>query len=77
MPWARVEGHTTWYENTKDGQPRRGCFPLCEGCWTLLGHPEARIPYYAELIEQWEQDKPVEPEVRHAIGRAVANEGAR
>jgi hypothetical protein len=68
MPWSRVEHHTTWY-----GQGW-GCFPLCEACWRTLGHPEARIGYYAAMIEEWNKGKPVEPEVRAAIGRAVASE---
>lgn len=76
MPWTRVEHHTTWYETRADGGPKRGCFPLCEGCWTLLGHPEARIEYYAAMVDGWNEHKPVEPETRAAIGRAVANEGA-
>lgn len=71
MPWNRVDGHTTRYTETS------GCFPLCEGCWTLLGHPEARIEYYAALIDEWERcDYPIDAEKRAAIGRAVANEGA-
>lgn len=71
MPWSRVEGHVT---NYGEG---RGCFPLCEGCWDLLGCPEARIEYYANLIRNWENlGPPVEPETRRAIQRAVANEGA-
>lgn len=66
MPWPYVKRHDTPYG---DG---RACFPLCEDCWTLLGHPEARIEYYATLLDIWEQDSPVDPEVRQSIGRAVA-----
>lgn len=69
MPWGSVEAHTTWYREN------HGCFPLCEGCWTLLGHPEARIEYYATMLAVWEQDRPVKPETRQAIGRAVAEGG--
>jgi hypothetical protein len=69
MPWNRVKGHDTPYLKG------RACFPLCEGCWETLGHPEARIEYYAALLDAWDQDRPVEPEVRAAIGRAVANGG--
>ena len=69
MPWGTVEEHTTWYSEG------RGCFPLCEGCWTLLGHPEARIEYYAAMIEVWAQDGYDVEEDRCAIGRAVAAGG--
>lgn len=69
MPWARVEGHVTHYNNSS------GCFPLCEGCWLVLGHPEARIEYYATLIRYWESQHEVSDETKRAIQRAVANEG--
>lgn len=40
-------------------QATRGCFPLCKGCWVKLGTPEARLPYYRRLIDEWvEQDRP-------------------
>jgi hypothetical protein len=63
MPWNRVRGHDTPYGGG------RGCFPLCEDCWTLLAHPEARIEYYGALLDLWGD---VDPEVRAAVGRAVA-----
>lgn len=66
LPWRFVDGHTTEYTE------HQACFPLCEGCWTILGCAEARIPYYAALLDVWEQDKPVESETRRAIGLAVA-----
>lgn len=31
----------------------RSCFPLCETCWTGLGTPEARLPYYRVLWNEW------------------------
>jgi hypothetical protein len=75
MPWNRVKNHTTWYAGSPDRPASSGCFPLCEDCWLLLGSPEARIEYYGALIDEWEAlGAPVEPEVRAAIGRAVANE---
>ncbi len=46
-PWRFVVGHTTMYDD------QRGCFPLCEECWKKLGTPEARLPYYRALAEQW------------------------
>ena len=69
LPWRFVEGHTTWYTETS------GCFPLCAGCWQMLGSPEARIEYYAEMIRGWEKQHPVSDDTRRAIQRAVANEG--
>jgi hypothetical protein len=30
----------------------KGCFPLCESCWSELT-PETRLPYYKELYESW------------------------
>jgi len=30
-----------------------GCFALCEECWNELT-PEERIPYYEQLIADWE-----------------------
>jgi hypothetical protein len=65
-PWNHVVGHSTRYTE------HSGCFPLCESCWTRLGHPEARIPYYRTLIEEWDRSGCTLPdEERRAIGRAV------
>lgn len=47
--WRRVEGHVTLYTEGS------GCFPLCVGCWAKLGSPEARLPYYRELWEEWNE----------------------
>lgn len=34
----------------------RGCFPLHERCWRILKTPEARLPYYRQLVfEMWEE----------------------
>lgn len=66
MPWVFVDGHTTWYSEGL------GCFPLCEGCWTLLGHPEARIEYYGAMLDAWERDGLLREDDRRVIGRAVA-----
>jgi hypothetical protein len=68
MPWGTVREHVTNYTVTA------GCFPLCEGCWTLLGSPEARIEYYAAQIEWWDANgQGVSADTRRDIGRAVAN----
>ena len=62
--------HTTWYGD------HSGCFPLCEGCWRLLGCAEARIEYYGELIAHWESGgNVVTDEHKHLIMKAVANGG--
>lgn len=47
-PWATVKPHDTPYG------PNRGCFPLCEVCWTELAIPELRWPYYVRLWESWQ-----------------------
>lgn len=69
MPWGAVEHHTTWYSE------RVGCSPLCEGCWTILGAPEARIEYYKTLIDRWESHATVSEDDKRDIQRAVANGG--
>lgn len=61
--------HVTEYD------PANGCFPLCEPCWKLLGCGEARIEYYKELIDFWEQDVEVSEETKFNIMKAVANGG--
>lgn len=47
-PWRFVRGHTTEY-----GDHGSGMFPLCEDCWQELGTPEARLPFYRVVWEQW------------------------
>ena len=45
--WDRVASHST---ETSD----HSCsFPLCELCWRELGTPEARLPFYAALVDEW------------------------
>jgi hypothetical protein len=48
LPWAVVEGHITRYRT--DGVVTKGCFPLCEGCWSLLT-AEERVPFYYRFPE--------------------------
>jgi len=66
-PSCCVKDHVTDYNNG------HGLFPLCEGCWTLLGHPEARIPYYKTLVDHWvSEGSPKSPDDLADIARAVA-----
>jgi len=51
MPWSNVEGHSTYYTEG------RGCFPLCEDCWSSLTIEE-RLPYYKQLWSSWPIPKP-------------------
>lgn len=62
MPWTVVSGHDTRY-GTRAG---RGCFPLCEACWSLLLRPERRLPYYEDLYADWcfNRDGTLKPETR-------------
>lgn len=46
-PWPFCNEHSTRYEE------RKGMFPLCETCWKDLETPEARLPYYVELVDMW------------------------
>lgn len=72
--WSAVKDHITHYLFSEDGLPKKGCFPLCEGCWSELGHPEARIEYYATLIEHWASNgSPISEDDKFDIGQAVAN----
>lgn len=68
-PWNKVKPHTTNYNHNS------GCFPLCKGCWTILGCPEARIEYYATLIGHWNKKSPVSDDTKREIQKAVANGG--
>ncbi len=46
--WDYTQEHITHY-----GDEGRGCFPLCEACWSELTI-EDRLPYYRGLWERWE-----------------------
>lgn len=74
-----VREHVTHYRFTViDGYsyPKEGCFPLCEGCWSELASPEARIEYYKMLIDSWELGgHPVDEDKKKDIQMAVANGG--
>jgi hypothetical protein len=45
--WPLAPYHVT--RTADDG----GCFPLCELCWQELGTPDARLPHYRALWDQW------------------------
>ncbi len=48
ITWQFVTPHVTSYT------PYRGCFPLCEHCWSRL-EPNGRLPYYRQLFDQWDE----------------------
>lgn len=72
--WNHIEGHVTNYESHEldsaameqalgEGKiymasSRRGCFPLCEDCWSALETPDARMPFYRMLWQEWEKSTP-------------------
>lgn len=63
--WRFVEGHSTNYTE------HRGCFPLCEACWSELT-PEQRLPFYRDLWQSWQADgSDKEPDVWNQIESAV------
>lgn len=70
MPWSKAEPHVTHY-GLVPGVARSGCFPLCEDCWKRLENPEARVPYYKELIYDWEKRTEVLEADKVAIVKAV------
>lgn len=45
-PWPMCKEHTTMYTLG------RGCFPLCETCWSGMT-PEERLSYYRQLWLSW------------------------
>lgn len=55
--WEQTIGkHETPYEWTMEGTVSGGLFPLCEMCWSKLGTPEKRMPYYQALVHEWAKD---------------------
>ena len=64
-PWKFTKEHTTKFTEN------RGCFPLCEKCWSELT-PQERLPYYHDLLGEWErQGYPVTQIEKLAIIKAV------
>lgn len=70
-PWPFVTHHDTAYSE------HSGCFPLCEQCWQELETPARRLPYYQELLAEWDRLTPgyVTAELTAAVERAVFSEG--
>ena len=69
MPWGGplgVKHHFTDFGETTS------CFALCESCWTKLGTPERRMPYYRDLVRYWDSNgNPESPEIVAEIYQAV------
>lgn len=61
-PWDLVRHHDTSYSDS------RGCFPLCEKCWSELT-PECRLPYYKKLHDEWKRQGSEQPwaEIERAV----------
>lgn len=64
-PWPFVQTHSTRYSESN------GCFPLCEQCWQELRTPEARLPFYEQLIDNWRGFGKLEDGLPEAIRAAV------
>jgi hypothetical protein len=47
--WRYVRPHVTPY------RPGRGMMALCEACWRDLRTPEARYPFYVDVIRDWQR----------------------
>jgi len=68
--WNVTKYHATNYTG------ERGCFPLCEVCWSELT-PIQRLPYYHDMFSKWPSDGGYHAggmswdEVRVAIEKAV------
>jgi hypothetical protein len=64
MQWSTVEGashrpdekHERVLWHYTDWSEHSGCGPLCEQCWQELATPEARLPYYEQLMKRWWKD---------------------
>lgn len=63
-PWNLKETHTT------DHGDNRGCFPLCEECWSVLS-PEERLPFYVQLMCVWSSEVEVDLSNIQSIVKAV------
>jgi hypothetical protein len=69
MPWPLVRIHSTEYD------AGRGCFPLCEDCWSELRTPANRMPYYMQLMDEWEREDTGGGKERESVRAAVLKEG--
>ena len=63
-PWWATEAHHTMYDEC------RGCFPLCDACWSELSIEE-RVPYYGKLCEEWARQEPSNRERARLVINAV------
>lgn len=68
-PWSAVKGHST------DIDDNSGMFPLCESCWSGLT-PEARLPYYLDLVRTWKIRFGHSPYTEEQVTAAVLSESA-
>lgn len=59
--WDKVSGHVT------DFSEYRGIFPLCESCWRELKTPEARLPYYSNVVFKSWRETNTWPAVKAAV----------
>ena len=66
--WNLVERHITSYSS------RRGCFPLCEGCWRKLTIDE-RMRHYRALWCRWIAKGMPRPEAEWNLIEAAVREG--
>jgi hypothetical protein len=67
--WWWAEPHTTWYRYHGDTSlGERGCFPLCEACWSTLP-VGARLLYYGRLADSWPSERQADdwPLIREAV----------
>lgn len=87
--WDIVTIHSTWYDLNDVMQKvkieginyaiitpieRKGCFPLCQDCWQDLETPEARLPFYRRLMDQWER---IDRDMDRHLGREMEWEGMK
>lgn len=76
MPWRVVIQHATEYAyEVPEGIEVRGIFPLCQGCWDILGSYESRLPYYISLWEWWARaQEPISSDEKIDIALALKAE---
>lgn len=67
--WKTAKPHSTQFDQF------RGCFPLCQPCWSDLATPDARLPFYESLVAMWRTMGPI-PDADHAAIVAAVMAGA-
>jgi len=60
--WNICKFHSTMYSETD------GCFTLCEDCWLDLS-PDERLPYYKNLMNEWNADSAKRASVYLAVSQ--------